>query len=109
MSEADSLPDLNGVQGPQLWRTLEEWSQTEGFRALLQRKLPSAAALLDEGIDRRRFLSLLGASLALAGLAGCAQAPAERIHPYVRTPERITPGRPLWFATAMPLAGYATG
>jgi molybdopterin-containing oxidoreductase family iron-sulfur binding subunit len=52
---------------------------------------------------------LMGASLGLAGLAGCSPAPAERIMPYVRAPEDIVPGRPLYFATAMPLAGYATG
>src|SRR5207302_438638 len=46
---------------------------------------------------------------ALAGLTGCGQAPREPIHPYVRSPEEIVPGRPLYFATAMPLAGYGSG
>src|SRR2546429_600113 len=36
-------------------------------------------------------------------------APTEHIMPYVRQPEGMTPGRPLYFATAMPLAGYANG
>jgi molybdopterin-containing oxidoreductase family iron-sulfur binding subunit len=96
-------------QKPQYWRTLDELAQTDAFRELLERKLPSALALLDEGIDRRKFLGLLGASLALAGITGCSQAPVERINPYVRAPEEIVPGRPLYFATAMPLAGYASG
>src|SRR5262249_13950741 len=51
----------------------------------------------------------LGASLTLAGLSGCAQAPQDRIVPYVEQPEGIVPGRPLFFATAMPLAGYGQG
>jgi molybdopterin-containing oxidoreductase family iron-sulfur binding subunit len=116
MSEAAKPVDLDDVrqqlghvQGPQYWRTLEELAQTEGFRALLAQKMPSALALLEEGIDRRKFLGLLGASLALAGVTGCSQAPVERINPYVRAPEEIVPGRPLYFATAMPVAGYASG
>src|SRR5260370_35391516 len=100
---------LGRACGPQYWPTLEELAQTDGFRALVQQKLPSALTILEEGIDRRRFLGLLGASLALAGIGGCAQAPIEHINPYVRAPEELVPGRPLYFATAMPLAGYASG
>ena len=52
----------------------------------------------------------MGASLALAGLSGCvSQAPPEQIFPYVHQPEELTLGRPLYFATAMPLAGYGQG
>ena len=51
----------------------------------------------------------MGASLALAGLTACTRQPAEKIVPYVRQPEEIVPGKPLFFATAMPMAGYATG
>src|SRR5262249_23728320 len=56
-------------------------------------------------------LTLMGASLALAGLSGCSVRPAPRgqIVPYVRAPEEIVPGKPLFFATAMPLGGSATG
>src|SRR5262249_34078736 len=60
-------------------------------------------------VSRRHFLKLMAASLALAGIQGCAQAPRETIMPYVEQPEGITPGRPLYFATAMPLGGYANG
>src|SRR5262249_19161773 len=48
-------------------------------------------------------------SIALAGFNGCTRAPAETIVPYVRTPEDFVPGRPLFFATAMTLDGFATG
>lgn len=61
-------------------------------------------------VDRRDFLKLLGASIALAGLSGCnARQPVEKIIPYVRQPEEIIPGRPLFYATAMTLGGYAIG
>src|SRR5262245_12119022 len=51
----------------------------------------------------------MAASMALAGLTGCKAAPPEKIVPYVRPPEEIVPGVPLYFATAMPASGYAIG
>jgi molybdopterin-containing oxidoreductase family iron-sulfur binding subunit len=51
----------------------------------------------------------MGASMALAGVTACTRQPAEKIVPYVRQPEEIIPGRPLFFATAMSLGGVATG
>src|SRR3989442_6945495 len=60
-------------------------------------------------VSRRDFLKLVGASAAMAGLGGCAIEPAEEIVPYVRPPEEIVPGKPLFFATAMSLGGFATG
>ena len=50
----------------------------------------------------------MGASIALAGAAACTRQPTEQIVPYVKAPEEIVPGKPLFFATAMPFAGYAT-
>src|SRR5207247_2045553 len=50
-----------------------------------------------------------GASLALAGLAGCAREPSEKIVPFVRQPEGVVPGKPLFYATAMPSADGAAG
>ncbi len=60
-------------------------------------------------MSRRGFLQLASASLALAGLTGCTRQPLEKIVPYVRQPEQIIPGRPLFFATALTHAGYALG
>ena len=100
---------LGGAQGKEYWRSLSELSETEGFQELVEREFPRLADVWNGAPDRRRVLKFLGASLALAGLSGCAQAPPERIMPYVRQPEGVTPGRPLFFATAMPHAGYASG
>ena len=61
------------------------------------------------GLDRRELFKFGGVSLALAGLTACTRQPAEKIVPYVRQPEEIVPGKPLFFATAMTLGGYATG
>ena len=51
----------------------------------------------------------MAASLAMAGAAACTKQPKELIVPYVRQPENIIPGLPLFYATAMTTAGYARG
>ncbi len=60
-------------------------------------------------VGRREFFKVMGTSLALAGLSACTQRPVEKIVPYVRQPEEIVPGNPLFFATAISLGGVATG
>ncbi len=59
------------------------------------------------GMRRREALKLLAANMALIA-AGCSK-PEEEIVPYVTMPERLVPGVPLKFATALPLAGYGRG
>ena len=60
-------------------------------------------------IDRRDFLRLAGASLALAGLDGCTRMPAEHILPYVDNRPELTPSVGQFYATVMSVDGYATG
>ena len=59
--------------------------------------------------SRRRFLTLMGASIALVGASACTVQPKEVIVPYVRQPEEFIPGEPLYYATAMSIGGIATG
>jgi molybdopterin-containing oxidoreductase family iron-sulfur binding subunit len=59
-------------------------------------------------IGRRNFLKLMGASLALAGVAGCRR-PEEAIVPYVDQPEEIVPGVPNYYATTIPFDTSAYG
>src|SRR6266567_4637135 len=68
---------------------------------------PGKKAKLD-AVSRRGFLKLMGASMALAGMTACTKQPLEPIVPYVRQPEEVVPGRPLFYATAFTLGGYAT-
>ena len=104
---------LAGARGREYWRSLEELAESEVFEELLRADHPRQASALMDSVDRRGFLKLMGASLALAGLSGClSPAPApndEKIVPYVNQPEQIIPGRPLYFASAMPLAGFGRG
>src|SRR5438105_4175186 len=99
--------NLAQAQGKQYWRSLEELADTEGFREMLNREFPRQASEWTDGVSRRSFMQLMGASLALAGLNACTKQPIEHIIPYVRQPEEIVPGKPLYFASAMPLGGTA--
>ena len=71
-------------------------------------EFPIGASEWPDDISRREFLRLGGASLALAGFGACTKQPIEPIVPYVRQPEELVPGRPLFYATAFELSGYAT-
>src|SRR5437763_1708462 len=92
---------LTNKRGREFWQSLEELASSEEFEELLHREFPQHASEWDEGTDRRTFLKLMGASLALAGLAGCSYQPPETVVPYVRQPEEIVPGKALYFATAI--------
>jgi MoCo/4Fe-4S cofactor protein with predicted Tat translocation signal len=115
MSTIDQCPSTTGLEpepqdkptGKQHWRSVEEFSNSESFKPFLEREFPEGASELLEG-SRRTFVKLMGASFALAGAAtipGCRR-PDRKIMPYSReVPEEIIPGRPLYYASAMPLVG----
>jgi molybdopterin-containing oxidoreductase family iron-sulfur binding subunit len=103
--------NLGGVTEGRLWRSLDELAQTPAFEEMVHREFPDAASEWTDGTSRRNFLKLMGASLALAGIAGagCTKKPEEKIVPYVRQPEELVPGNPLFFASAIFFGGYARG
>jgi Fe-S-cluster-containing dehydrogenase component/anaerobic selenocysteine-containing dehydrogenase len=74
-------------------------------------EFPDHAEEWTDPVTRREFLTLMGASFALAGVTGCSTQPAPRgeILPYSRQPENLTPGQALRFATTMTLAGMGMG
>ncbi|MDB5307770.1 MAG: 4Fe-4S dicluster protein [Gemmataceae bacterium] len=96
---------------PQLWRGLEEYMDSPAFREAMADEFPEDAAEWTDPVSRRNFLTVMGASLALAGAVGCSPRPApqRKIVPYTRQPEQMTPGVPLYFASAVPVGGYVTG
>jgi len=104
---------LAQTSGPHYWRSLEELADTDAFKAFLYREFPVGAAEMHNPVSRRRFLKLMGASMALAGLTACTQnngvPPDQQIVPYVEAPERIVPGKPLFFATALQFNGFGRG
>src|SRR5215510_8252834 len=98
----------------EFWRSLEELADTDKFREFLHREFPAVnpseadPSWLDP-TGRRNFLKLMSASLAFAGLTACTNQPKEHIVPYVKTPDGLVPGKPQFYATAMPLGGVASG
>jgi molybdopterin-containing oxidoreductase family iron-sulfur binding subunit len=100
---------LKSLRGRDYWRELEAVSDSEEFRRRLCEEVPRPAAALPEGMDRREFVTLIGAALALGGFAGCGRPPEEKIVPAVRPAEPELAGRPLFYATAMSHPGGATG
>ena len=94
--------------GPEYWRSLEELAGSEEFQQALHREFPKGASEWLDTVSRRGFLKVMGASLGLAGMTGCVRLPFEPIVPYVRQPEGVIPGRPMFYASAVTLGGYAS-
>jgi len=91
-----------------IWRSLDELAVGKSFCDSLRAEFPEGASDFSN-FNRRDFLKLMGASLALASLPACTRQPIEKIVPYVKQPEELIPGKPMFFATAMTLGGFATG
>jgi MoCo/4Fe-4S cofactor protein with predicted Tat translocation signal len=89
------------------WRSVEDFAHTEQFQGWLNREFPQGASeFWGDGVSRRSFLRLMGASMALAGLGlSACRRPEAHIVPFVKTPEWQIPGRTLNYATSMPRRG----
>ncbi len=88
----------------QYWRSLDDLADNAAFRDWMEREFPAAASELPQGMTRRRWLQLMGASLALGGLAGCRWE-AEEFAPFTVRPQNRVPGEKQSFATSWELAG----
>ena len=108
--KADATPPAPAGGSKDIWRGLEVWAETPAFKEMLHREFPEDATAWTDPVTRRTFLTLAGASAALSGV-GCSPRPAskENIYPYVKQPEQITLGVPLFFATGFTQAGVTTG
>ncbi len=109
LSMAQVQAKLSGARGKKYWRCLEELAETPEFMDFLVDEVPQQTRAIATGLDRRQFLTLAGASLAMAGMSGCRFLPDQKVVPYVSQPEDLTPGLPLTFATSVLRGGYATG
>jgi molybdopterin-containing oxidoreductase family iron-sulfur binding subunit len=103
---AEVQASLQGKTGKRYWRSLDELAETSEFGEMLEREFPRFSGEWVDSVSRRGFMKLAGASLALAGMTGCAKQPDEQIYPYVKQPEDLVLGKPMYFATAMP---FSTG
>src|ERR1019366_7720535 len=98
------------AKGQQYWRTLGELAETPEFMEVLANEVPQATRTMNLHMDRRQFLTLAGASLALAGLSGCRYLPQKTLVPYVHQPEELVQGISMYYASAVPTyGGYGIG
>src|SRR3984885_11627348 len=107
MTLAEVRAKLDGKTGRRFWKNLDELAETPAFHELMREEFPRQAGSMGVGewvdsVSRRGFLKVMGASLTLAGLAGCTKQPDEAIFPYVKQPENLVLGKPMYFATAYP-------
>ncbi len=88
------------------WRSLGELYDTPEFRSVLESEFPVKDD--PQGISRRRWLQLMGASFVLASAASCRWEKRELL-PFDKRPANRTPGKFDRFATTMDMGGAALG
>jgi molybdopterin-containing oxidoreductase family iron-sulfur binding subunit len=96
--------------GRTYWRSIGEQQGSPEVIDSLAREFPDGASEMspeEAEVSRRGFLGVMGAALAM-GMAACRR-PVEHIVPYSRAPEELIPGKPLYYATTIPLYGTAIG
>jgi len=96
------------VKSPNYWKSLNELANNKEYKKFAEREFPENATELGDQVSRRSFLRVMGASIALAGFAACRR-PVQKIMPYSQQPEEVTPGIPLYYASAMPFQDALTG
>jgi MoCo/4Fe-4S cofactor protein with predicted Tat translocation signal len=93
-------PNERAPRARQLWLSLGHRDRDPELIARMNQEFPDGTTEAS-ALDRRTFMTIMGASAALAGLAGCRR-PVEHIVPYVSKPENVVPGEILQYATSMP-------
>jgi len=103
----DETPSVAGETkpAPTYWRSLNELENTPEFNEYLKREFPGIKADELSENSRRRFLQLMGASIALATVTGCWKE--DKIIPAVKGDSAFVPGTSKHFATAMEIGGVA--
>jgi MoCo/4Fe-4S cofactor protein with predicted Tat translocation signal len=91
-------------QSKKYFRSIAQLEGTPEFEQFLHREFPQAASEFPEGVSRRRWIQMMGASLALGGAAGCRYN-REEFAEFVVRPEGRVAGVPQFFASNIEWAG----
>ena len=89
------------------WKSYAELAETQEYAQWVDEEFPHRSSLLD--LDRRDFLKVTGAGMALAGLSGCRILPQTKSVPYVRAPEQLVAGQSVYYATTLESRGLGIG
>ena len=90
------------------WKSIEDKNNSNKIKSFIENEFPKGTVELLETMTRKKFLSLMGASMAMAGLVGCRK-PVQKILPYIQAPEEIIPGIPNYYASTMPFGMNSFG
>lgn len=91
----------NSPEGSKYWMSLDQLGNDPSLATRMENEFMSSPLSSDDGKDgvaRRDFLKIMGASMALA-TAGCIRRPQEHIIPYAKAPKEITPGEPNYYTS----------
>src|SRR6185369_3904858 len=109
MPDESTTPDEKTPVPPRWWQSLDQLEDPAAARAAaadefaeelpVQIGLPGRPRGQASAGSRRDFFKVMGLS-ATAAMAACRRAPEQRILPYTRKPDEVTPGVALWYATA---------
>jgi len=90
------------------WRSLADLAGSPEWQEATRPEFMPEADSAPDGPSRRRFLQVMGASVALAGAAGCSAREDKFVPLGLNIPGQV-PGTPKLYATAMDVGGYAQG
>jgi MoCo/4Fe-4S cofactor protein with predicted Tat translocation signal len=91
-AELDSQQSSRTAGKGRAWNGLDQAAAQPGFDRRVEQEFPAHAGEWVDPVSRRGFMKLMGASMAMAGLAGCTKQPDEPIYPYVKAPEDLILG-----------------
>ena len=101
----------SGTEDKIYWRSPGQLANTAEFQEILHREFSEgvdAHSGISDDVSRRRFLGVVAASVALAGMTSCRK-PEREILPFSRRPEGHVPGIPRYYATTLTRGGFGYG
>ncbi|MEE9449403.1 MAG: TAT-variant-translocated molybdopterin oxidoreductase, partial [Ignavibacteriaceae bacterium] len=112
--KGNNIENQNKKPDPNYWRTFEELYGDKDF--IKQNENEFSTPANDDGessnlsmVSRRKFLALLGASAAFAGVSCSDYKDKGEIIPYNKKPEEITVGQPNYYASTCNSCSNACG
>ncbi len=104
LNDAGDQKSADGSGPRKVWRGLEDRENGAAYQQFVDGEFMPGETETPSRTSRRKFLEIMGASMAMAGMAACRK-PVERIVPYTRMPESVVPGESEYYATAFPMSG----
>ena len=90
------------------WKSIESLNDPKTFNEAARNEFPDDIMEAPDKMTRKKFLSIMGASIALASLSGCRK-PVQKVVPYVKAPQTVIPGISNYYATTMPFGMNSYG